>query len=316
MEPTVSEFDGIALRTADLAAGASFYRELLGLELSEQSEGAVSLVPVGYGGIPPVITLELDQGTRKGRSGIGGIHHFALGTRTRGSLLKWKRWLTDRGVPVSGPYDRGYFHSIYFRDPDGQVVEIATEGPGYGELADVGEPVGEEEPNPSILRGNRNEAEIAEETHPESVVRLDDEMALRGIHHVSGITDDLGAADGFYADLLGLSLIKRTVNRDDAGTPHWFWSGRAGNTTIPGSAMTLFGWPSHWNHTREGPGQSSGLRFRSPDRPDAWIERISRVVPAASAIPDPADPAVLTLTAPDGLRISIVSQEPAGSGPV
>ncbi len=43
----------------------------------------------------------------------------------------WKRWLTDNGVRVTGPYDRGYFTSIYFTDPDGQVIEIATDGPGF-----------------------------------------------------------------------------------------------------------------------------------------------------------------------------------------
>ena len=47
------------------------------------------------------------------------------------ALLQWKRRLTDLGITVNGPLDRHYFTSIYFRDPDGTILEIATDGPGW-----------------------------------------------------------------------------------------------------------------------------------------------------------------------------------------
>ena len=67
----------------------------------------------------------------KGRPGIGGTHHYALRVADMDGLLQWKRRLTDLGQPVDGPYDRHYFTSIYFRDPDGVIIEIATDGPGW-----------------------------------------------------------------------------------------------------------------------------------------------------------------------------------------
>jgi glyoxalase family protein len=67
-----------------------------------------------------------------------GFHHTALGVETGEGLLRWKRRLTDLGWAVSGPYDRGYFTSLYFRAPDGQLLEIATDGPGFAPEAGGG----------------------------------------------------------------------------------------------------------------------------------------------------------------------------------
>src|SRR5690606_25542483 len=104
-------------------------------------------------------------------------HHLALGTRDEETLLKWKRRLTDHGVKVTGPYDRGYFTSIYFSDPDGQILEIATRGPGYGIDASR-DALGEMEmPPESIVVGHRDEAEIAARTHPEPVPEITPDMA-------------------------------------------------------------------------------------------------------------------------------------------
>ncbi len=64
----------------------------------------------------------------KGTPGIGGTHHFALQVADDEGLLKWKRRLVDLGLKVDGPLDRHYFKSIYFRDPDGVILEIATVG--------------------------------------------------------------------------------------------------------------------------------------------------------------------------------------------
>src|SRR5438270_4998042 len=66
-----------------------------------------------------------------GRIGVGSSHHFAMTVEDEQGQLKWKRRLTDAGVAVSGPYERYAFKSIYFRDPDGVILEIATRGPGW-----------------------------------------------------------------------------------------------------------------------------------------------------------------------------------------
>ncbi len=61
--------------------------------------------------------------------GIGSTHHFALRVETRGELEAWRDYLRARGVPTSEVLDRGAFHSLYLRDPDGHMVELATRGP-------------------------------------------------------------------------------------------------------------------------------------------------------------------------------------------
>jgi glyoxalase family protein len=63
--------------------------------------------------------------------GVGITHHLALSVKNDAEQLAWKEKLEAAGVPVSGPFDRTYFKSIYFRDPSGIIVEMATEGPGF-----------------------------------------------------------------------------------------------------------------------------------------------------------------------------------------
>ena len=62
--------------------------------------------------------------------GPGSTHHFALGVGTEEELVAWHDYLSGRGVPCTEVMDRVYFKSLYVRDPDGHIVELATEGPG------------------------------------------------------------------------------------------------------------------------------------------------------------------------------------------
>src|SRR3954468_7208439 len=64
--------------------------------------------------------------------GTGSTHHFALRVASTGEQEAWRDYLLERGVACSEVLDRGGFPSIYLRDPDGHVVEIATPGPGFG----------------------------------------------------------------------------------------------------------------------------------------------------------------------------------------
>jgi glyoxalase family protein len=190
----------------------------------------------------------------------------ALSVADADAQLKWKRRLSDAGVRVTGPYDRGYFRSIYFGDPDGQILEIATAGPGYSfdEPADaLGRSV--IAPSSGRLKGQRDEDAIRALTHPEPVQAVTPDMAITGIHHVSGITDDVERAGDLYEGALGLSLVKRTVNQDDGETPHWFWANYDGACVAPGSSMTLFEWDGSGRDARPGRGQTHHIAFRAAD---------------------------------------------------
>jgi glyoxalase family protein len=63
--------------------------------------------------------------------GGGGVHHVAFRTPTYEQYDEWAKRLNDLRVPNSGKIDRFYFRSLYFREPNGILFEIASDGPGF-----------------------------------------------------------------------------------------------------------------------------------------------------------------------------------------
>jgi len=64
--------------------------------------------------------------------GIGSTHHFALRVESLDELEAWREYLGGQDVTTTGVLNRGAFHSLYLRDPDGHVIELATPRPGFG----------------------------------------------------------------------------------------------------------------------------------------------------------------------------------------
>ncbi len=212
-----------AQRTAD------FYTRVLGLRLIKTTvnfddPGSYHLYFADGPGSPgTVITFFEWPRAPRGRTGIGGTHHVALRVADRDALLRWKRRLTDLGIRVKGPYDRNYFTSIYFRDPDGVILEIATEGPGMLMDETDGE-IPQRRPPANLVRGGRDEAAIAALTWPEPVTVIDEAMTLeRGMHHLTAMASNVEHTDEFLRGVLGMTLVKKTENFDDPGTRHWSW---------------------------------------------------------------------------------------------
>ena len=78
------------------------------------------------------------------RQGAGGVHHVAFRTPTEAEYHQWAERLNDLGIPNSGEVDRNWFRSLYFREPNGVLFEIATDGPGFAvdeDAATLGEKV-------------------------------------------------------------------------------------------------------------------------------------------------------------------------------
>lgn len=201
----------------------------------------------------------------RGLAGIGGTHHFALRVRDYEGLLKWKRRLTDLDVAVTGPLDRHYFTSIYFNDPDGTILEIATDGPGFtrDEEADR---LGTEyrEPPAKMVKNNRDEERIKAETWAEPVPEITRDMGLsQGMHHISAICANIERTHDFLSGILGLRLVKRTSNFDDPSSAHWYWG--VGNGE-PGTLITYFERrPSKTRRAQMGYGQTHHYAFAVPD---------------------------------------------------
>jgi glyoxalase family protein len=65
------------------------------------------------------------------KMGTGAIHHVAFRVAGESAQQEWRERLIHAGLRVSPVKDRLYFHSIYFREPGGVLLEIATDGPGF-----------------------------------------------------------------------------------------------------------------------------------------------------------------------------------------
>jgi len=312
----------VTMVSADARRTLAFYRDVLGLGMVKQTvdyddPGAYHLYFGDREGRPGTLLTFFEwPNAPRGRPGIGGVHHTALGVETEEALLKWKRRLADHGVHPSGPYDRGYFTSLYFRDPDGQIMEIATAGPGYA-IDEPADALGRELllPPQRIVRGHRDEAAIAALTWPEPVPHITPDMALHGIHHVSAITDDLVRAGEFYEAALGLSLVKKTTNRDDPDMLHYLWAAYDGQSVAPHSSWTLFGFPPHYNQTRGGVGQTHHVAFRARDAEEqaAWLDHLRSLDIAVSQVMDRTYFRSLYFRAPDGLLLEIATDGPGFS---
>jgi len=181
-------------------------------------------------------------GDPKGRWGAGTNHHLALHVPNRNGLLKWKRRLSDLGIHVTGPYNRNYFHAIYFRDPDGAIIEIATTEPGFGHDEAVLGSGYRSQPKENLI-GGRDEFTVAFETWPAPVDTVTDDFALRGFHHITSISSNAERTEKFFVDTVGLPLIKKTDYLDEKGGTHFYYA--CNEDLSPGSVLTFLGLPGY-----------------------------------------------------------------------
>ncbi len=312
-------FHHVTMVSTDARRTLAFYGNLLGLGLVKKTvnfddPGAYHLYFGDDTGSPgSILTFFEWRNARRGAWGVGGVHHIALGVATPEAQLKWKRRLEDAGVAVDGPLDRGYFRSLYFKDPDGQIIEIATRGPGYA-IDEPADALGQTlitQPEERMPEG-RETAVIRAITHPEPVPTVTPDMKLEGIHHVSAITDDLVRAGEFYEQALGLRLIKQTFNQDDGKTKHYFWAAYEDGIVSPNSSMTLFGWEGSTYVSRPGTGQTHHIAFRAADRgqQDAWRDHLVSMGLNVSPVMDRNYFDSIYFRAPDGLLVELATDGP------
>src|SRR6266568_1235250 len=96
---------------------------------------------------------------------------------------------------------------------------------------------------------------------------------IPGIHHVTAITGNPQQNVDFYTGVLGLRLVKLTVNFDDPGAYHLYYGDEQGH---PGTLLTFFAWPGV-PKGRQGTGQVTVTSFSIPQASlDYWIERLSQ----------------------------------------
>jgi glyoxalase family protein len=122
--------------------------------VSPDGEGDVHVYSMGDGGPAAELHVAVQPGLPMARQGAGAVHHVAFRTPDVQAIRDWAARLSESRVPNSGEVERYYFRSLYFREPAGNLFEIATDGPGFT----VDEPLdslGERLSLPPFLEGRR-----------------------------------------------------------------------------------------------------------------------------------------------------------------
>ena len=144
------------------------------------------------------------------------------------------------------------------------------------------------------------------------------DKSIAGIHHVTAITADAQKNMDFYTGVLGLRLVKLTVNFDDPGSYHLYYGDELGR---PGTILTFFAWAGA-HRGRIGPPQVTATAMAVPAGAiDYWFKRLKEHKVDLAAAVDRFGERVLGFADPDGLRIEIVGGDhpggvPWSSGPI
>jgi len=126
----------IVLNVHDLSRTAAVLTEVMNMRrvrgyAAPDAKAEVQVFAMGEGG--PAAELHVIEGKDlpPARQGAGGVHHVAFRTPDEAQYHAWTARLDALRVPNSGEIDRFYFRSLYFREPNGILFEIATDGPGF-----------------------------------------------------------------------------------------------------------------------------------------------------------------------------------------
>jgi glyoxalase family protein len=133
-----------------------------------------------------------------------------------------------------------------------------------------------------------------------------------GIHHVTAISGDIDANPGFYTQVLGMRLVKRSINQDDVGAYHLFYADRTGSA---GTDVTFFDWPrSPAAHAGAGTIAPIALRVGSAASIAWWDERLAAYGVDHDPPAERSDRLVLMLRDPEGQRLELVDDGGAAGG--
>lgn len=135
------------------------------------------------------------------------------------------------------------------------------------------------------------------------------DLQVPGIHHVSAICSAPQRNIDFYAGLLGLRLVKKTVNFDDPGSYHLYYGDGLGS---PGTIMTFFAWilpPMVSARARQGTGQVTATAFQVPEPSvDFWIDRLVGAGVDFDVPETRFGEVVISFLDPDGLPLELVAR--------
>jgi len=134
-------------------------------------------------------------------------------------------------------------------------------------------------------------------------------MQLNGLHHVTAVSAQIAKNVEFYTQVLGLRLVKKSVNQDDVSAYHLFYADKAGT---PGTDITFFDWP-HISPNVRGTDSIAGTAFRVASRQtlDFWVQRFDALGVTHDEITEFAGRELLPFEDPEGQRLYLVNDRGA-----
>lgn len=126
----------IVISVPDLARTAPVLTHVMNMTeqrtyASPDGVGMVHVFSMGEGGPAAELHVAVQPDLPVAQQGAGGVHHVAFRTPDIQAMHQWTQRLEEFRLPSSGEVERYYFRSLYFREPNGILFEIATDGPGF-----------------------------------------------------------------------------------------------------------------------------------------------------------------------------------------
>jgi glyoxalase family protein len=126
----------IVLNVRDFARTANLLTEVMNMRrvrdyAAPDAPAQIQVFAMGEGGCAAELHVIEQRDLAMAQQGAGGVHHVAFRTPDEQQYHAWTQRLNELRVPNSGEIDRFYFRSLYFREPNGILFEIATDGPGF-----------------------------------------------------------------------------------------------------------------------------------------------------------------------------------------
>jgi len=129
---------------------------------------------------------------------------------------------------------------------------------------------------------------------------------ILGLHHITAIAGDAQRNYDFYTKVLGLRMLKKTVNFDDPKTYHFYFGDGVGT---PGSILTFFPWPGV-KQGENGAGMATGIGYSVPESSlEFWKERFEKFKVPHNGISKKFGEDVLAFQDPDGLNLELIVPE-------
>lgn len=132
---------------------------------------------------------------------------------------------------------------------------------------------------------------------------MNNEHRVLGMHHITAIAGNARRNHEFYTRVLGLRLVKKTVNFDDPGTYHLYYGDEVGS---PGTILTFFPWEG-LRQGRPGPGMATEIGYAIPGGSlSFWTERLKEFKIDQDAPQERMNEQLLSFRDPDGLQINLI----------